>query len=251
MRAGSATRGDGKIKTIKEQKQTFYSDEETVQGYDDLRFNKLGGQYVHLSESLAITDFLERVNNRHSLLDIPTGTGRMLVHLLGFKFDRLSAADFSDAMLSLCQTKYRDENIHFTKQDIYHTSFDDKAFSCLLSSRFLFHSDEQNRVFKEYSRIISPGGFLIADTLSWSPRTWTRVFSTRLGGQLYTNSEQSVVQLARNHDFSILGVKSLLILPSFFYNFMPQPMLNFFIWLEHYWPDRWMTKRMWLFQKNN
>lgn len=205
---------------------------------------------MHLSESLAIIGFLERVKNKKSLLDIPTGTGRMLVNLLGFKFDHLCAADYSDAMLSLCRIKYRDQKIHFTKQDIYRTSFDNEAFSCLLSSRFLFHSDTQDRVFKEYSRIICPGGFLIADTLSWSPRTWTQVFSTKLGGQLYTNSEQSIQQLAHNHDFSILGIKSLLILPSFFYNFMPQPILSFFIWLEGYWPKRWMTKRVWLFQKN-
>jgi len=174
----------------------------------------------------------------------------MLQHIEQLNFDSIVAADHSDAMLELCRSRYLAEKLNFTKQDIYNTSFNDASFSCVLSSRFLFHCSEQNKLLSELSRILKPGGLLVIDSISWSPRTWTRLFSGKLGGELYTNSDVSMRNLALINGFDILAVKEILMLPSFLYNFMPKAILKLVIALEHWWPKSWMTKRVWVFKKN-
>ena len=230
-------------------KKAYYSDSKVVEGYDELRFKNVGGQYVHQRESRVFMHFLSRSSDRRSILDIPVGTGRMLpdIHLLGFS--SVSAADFSEAMIENCRANPANAETQLSKQDIYNTTYPDKSFSFILSSRFFFHSDTQDKLLSEFFRLLRPGGFLVFDTLTWSPRTWSKLWSKELGGNLYTNSLESVERLADKHGFVILSVEPLFIIPSFFYNFLPSLVVKYLNTLEKVWPKAWRTKRVWHFRK--
>lgn len=231
-------------------KKTYYSDSKVVARYDELRFGNPGGQYVHRSESESFMKFLERSVVRRSILDIPTGTGRMLPSIHSLGFSSVSAADYSETMIRHCQADHDYFETSFSMQDIYDTTYSNSSFSAILSSRFFFHSDAQDSLFREFSRLLQPGGLLVFDTLAWSPRTWTKLWSKELGGNLYTNTRKSIERLAVAHGFNIIKVEPLFMLPSFFYNFLPGHVLGLVMALERIWPKAWMTKRIWLLRKD-
>lgn len=238
-----------RIKTNQKEKQDFYSDANTVKQYEKLRFSNVGGQFVHQSEERAFSQFLAQCTLTESLLDIPCGTGRMLPAVLHSGFNKVDAADYSDEMLSMCRTNTPAQNVNVSKQDIYATTFPDQSFSVIISSRFLFHCDDQEKLFSEFERLVVPQGYLIFDSLQWSPRTWTQLFAKQLGGKIYTNNKASIHQLAEAHGFRVLGVKSILIFPSFIYNFIPGALIRPLKWVESIWPDALKTKRIWMLKK--
>ncbi len=173
----------------------------------------------------------------------------MLPIIISVNADKVYASDYSEEMLSVCRENYECENIEFSKQDIYSTHFKDNELSIVLSSRFLFHCDDQKRLFSEFKRIVEPGGCLIMDSLRWSPRTWTSMFKNELGGEIYTNSSTSIRELARLHGFEVVDSRSILALPSFFYNFIPRFLISFLTTLESIWPDCLKTKQVWMLRK--
>ncbi|WP_257973742.1 class I SAM-dependent methyltransferase, partial [Vibrio parahaemolyticus] len=177
------------------------------------------------------------------------GTGRMLPTITASGFKQVYAADYSDEMLAVCNENPLFLKAHFSKQDIYSTTYPKQQFSVVLSSRFLFHCDDQDRLFSEFERLIAPEGYLIFDSLRWSPRTWTRLFSEQLGGDVYTNSTSSIYKLADAHGFEVIDSQVILLFPSFVYNFIPGILMRPLIWLESIWPSLLKTKQVWILKK--
>ncbi|PMH46899.1 hypothetical protein BCU68_01200 [Vibrio sp. 10N.286.49.B3] len=173
----------------------------------------------------------------------------MLPTLKKLDFISIYAADYSSEMLLVCKSNSSFTSIKFSEEDIYNTSFNDQRFMVLLSSRFIFHCDDQERLFTEFNRLIKADGYLIFDTLRWSPRTWTSLFSSRLGGNIYTNSDISILTLANNHGFTIVDSESILILPSFIYKFLPKLLITLLDKLESIWPSNLKTKKIWILKK--
>ena len=205
---------------------------------------------MHHTEEAAFQQFLARCEHKDQALDIPTGTGRMLPMLKKtLEFDHVIAADYSLEMLKYCQAHYKEALIAFSREDIYQTSFNSDDFDAVLSSRFLFHCDNQPDVFKELHRILKPGGYWVFDTLSWSPRRWSSWFSKTLGGNIYTNSQRSIKALARTAGFNVVESTAILMFPSFIYNFLPSWSIGTLQKLEALWPAAFKTKRVWILQK--
>ncbi|WP_238787758.1 class I SAM-dependent methyltransferase [Vibrio furnissii] len=180
---------------------------------------------------------------------MPCGTGRMLPLILAKGFHATYAADYSNEMLAVCQVCSLPQSINLSKQDIYSTTFPSQKFTVILSSRFLFHCDDQNRLFSEFERLLTPQGYLIFDSLRWSPRTWTQLFAKTLGGDIYTNSDISIHELANTHGFEVIDSKSILMFPSFVYNFIPGFLMRPLEWIESKWPSRFKTKIVWILKK--
>ncbi|MEZ8656589.1 class I SAM-dependent methyltransferase [Vibrio splendidus] len=239
------------MQTNKQKKQKFYSDPNTVEQYEKLRFSNVGGQFVHELEERTFAKFLESTKQSGNILDVPCGTGRMFPMLKALSFEKIYGGDYSDEMLSLCHSNRPLDSIDISKQDIYTTTYEDQCFNTILSSRFLFHCDDQQRLFKEFSRLIEPKGYLVFDTLNWSPRKWLPFYSKKLGGDVFINNRNSILKLAHSHDFTVIKSQSLFILPSFVYNFSPEILMDSLQWLESIWPNTLKTKTVWLLKKND
>ncbi len=237
------------IKTNKENKQEFYSNPKNVEHYEHLRFSNPGGKFVHELEESLFTQFLSQCPHNDSILDIPCGTGRLIKSLQNLNFTPILASDYSSEMLKVCRSAWPSDEVTFSKQDIYHTTFTTHSFSAILSSRFMFHSEDQNLLFSEFNRLLITGGYLVFDTLNWSPRTWTNHFSVKLGGNICTNSYPSVIELAKANGFEVLASESILAFPSFVYNFIPGFTLGLIKRVEFTWPNAWKSKRIWLLKK--
>ena len=169
--------------------------------------------------------------------------------ILAEEFHSTYAADYSNEMLAVCRAYPLSPSIRLSKQDIYSTTFPSQKFTVILSSRFLFHCDDQDRLFSEFDRLLTTKGYLIFDALRWSPRTWTQLFSKMLGGDIYTNSDQSIHELASAHGFKVMDSKSILMFPSFVYNFIPSFLMRPLEWIESIWPSRFKTKTVWILKK--
>ncbi|MFC1234449.1 class I SAM-dependent methyltransferase [Vibrio sp. F74] len=193
--------------------------------------------------------FLEKCTLKDSLMDIPCGTGRMFPTVTSVGFNRIYGADYSSEMLSVCKLNPLSKKITLSNQDIYNITFSDRYFSVILSSRFLFHCDDQERLFSEFERLIVPKGYLIFDSLNWSPRTWTKLLSKQLGGKIYTNDTNSINELAQAHGFKVICTQSILIFPSVVYNFIPGFLMRPLKWLESVWPSAFKTKQIWMLKK--
>lgn len=131
-------------------KKAYYSDSKVVKEYDDLRFGNPGGQYVHRCESVAFKKLLGWSEDRRSVLDIPTGTGRMLPLIRSLGFSTLLAADYSKAMIRQCQANPDLLGIGFSRQDIYDTTYPNGCFSAILCSRFFFIATHKIDYFKSF-----------------------------------------------------------------------------------------------------
>jgi len=237
------------IKTNKRYKKDFYSDEIVVGNYDKLRFANEGGKHIHFCESEAIMRVLADVEDKALIVDIPTGTGRMLKQIVEMGFLKIVAADYSDAMLNFCLSNFSSDKVVFQKEDIYNLSFARESCSCVVCSRFLFHCSEQDVLFRELARVLKVGGVLVIDSISWSPRAWTKLFSKKLGGSLYTNNESSINKLAEKQGFDIVSIERLFMFPTFFYSFFPKWFLKIVVSLEKKWPKFLLTKRVWGLRK--
>ena len=227
-----------------EYKKEFYSKTKTVKNYDSFRFKNKGGRYVHEQESRIIQSFLSDSDKEAEVLDLPVGTGRLHSTLTGMGFTQHHGSDFSEAMLKFCKETYGD-SIRLSRQDAFDTNFNDDRFSVIVSLRFFFHFSEVSLLLKEFRRILNDDGILILDTIVWSPRARTDLFSQRLGGRLYTLSDKRFTEIASEQGFKVEKVEKILFIPSFFYNFMPGFVVSMVERIERFWPKRWFTKTVW------
>ncbi len=102
-----------------------------------------------------------------NLLDIGTGTGRML-ELLGPRAQRAVGVDVSPEMLSIARDKLLNQklsNAQVRLGDLYRLPFDDNAgFDAVLFHQVLHYLDDPGAAVMEAARVMTRGGrLLIAD----------------------------------------------------------------------------------------
>ena len=175
----------------------------------------------------------------------------MFPMLKTLSYEKIYGGDYSDEMLIQCHSNVFFDSIDLSMRDIYDTKFEPNNFDTILSSRFLFHCDDQPRLFREFTRIIKPNGYLVFDTLNWSPRSRFAFYSKQLGGDIFTNDHESIVTLANQHGFTVIDLQNIFVLPSFLYNFIPGFLMKLVRRLELIWPDVLKTKTVWLLKKND
>lgn len=229
----------------KQQKELFYSNKNTVTVYNELRFSSKGGNYVNQKEINIINNLIIKNKITGNVLDIPVGTGRISKQLSKLNFIELHAADYSKEMLQAAKS-ILEPKIHIAQEDIYNTQYEDSKFDLVVCSRFLFHSDNQESLLNEMKRIVKPGGYIIFDTLNWSPRSYMGKFNEKYGGKIFTNNKKSIYNLTKKLSLRIIERDDIFILPSYFYRFIPDIFLAKIIKLENYYPRCLMSKTFWL-----
>ncbi len=123
---------------------------------------------LHVDEGVvenAIQDLLAG-ETHDSLLDIGTGTGRML-QLLSDRVRVAVGVDQSRDMLAVARTnlsaaRYRNCNVR--QADMYQLPFDDQSFDLVILHMVLHFADEPGDAIREAARVLKPGGaFVVVD----------------------------------------------------------------------------------------
>lgn len=143
-------------------------------------------------------------------LDICTGTGDMAraLHRLAGKGTRIYAADFSNHMLEKAREKTRGNGVFFTLSDAASLPFGDDTFDLAVIS---FSTRNINRgrdklcaAFREFRRVLRPGGYFInletsqpdSELVRWFFHLYVRIF-VRPVGTAFSGSSKGYAYLSR------------------------------------------------------
>lgn len=106
-----------------------------------------------------------------TLLDVGTGTGRML-ELLGGRVDKAIGIDASAAMLAVARANLDRagiRNVRLAQDDIYALSQPRDAFDLVIIHQVLHYLDDPGRAVSEVARTLAPGGRLLV--VDFAPHT--------------------------------------------------------------------------------
>jgi len=219
-------------------KKEYYSDPKIVKKYENLRFINFGGQFVNLSECKIINDF--NLNNK-TVLDLPCGTGRLSIKILEkYPASKITCGDYSKEMLKTAFERLRNK-VKYIEVDFFNNHIKEK-YDFLFNYRFVFHYSDINTLFNQFGKLTNKKGFLVFDTLRWSPHKL-------LGHEIYIFSHDEIMNAAKNNGFNLIKKEYCFILPSRIYNYLPKLIIVFLSKLEKIWPKFMLAKNIWVFQK--
>jgi ubiquinone/menaquinone biosynthesis C-methylase UbiE len=119
---------------------------------------------LHVQESDVENALLECFPDHFGdLLDIGTGTGRML-QLFANRVDRGVGLDTSRDMLAVARANLENMGIrhcHVRLGDMYRLSLEDEAVDGVIVHQVLHYSENPARVISEAARVLRPGGVLV------------------------------------------------------------------------------------------
>lgn len=137
--------------------------------YDDPSFDYLNywqeRGYEHLAEKISLKELIDLIpfSKRGFLLDLGAGFGR-LTDLYAVKFKKAVLLDPSEKLLNKAKNKFKaGKNLDFKQGRGDKIPFSDQVFDLVLMIRVLHHLEAPEKVIKEISRVLKPGGFLILE----------------------------------------------------------------------------------------
>lgn len=99
------------------------------------------------------------------VLDVASGDG-VLAELLAPRARSVQCLDISQRVVDAGRKRLRNyPNVHFAAGDMHELAFADASFDTVLLMHALTYTSEPHMVFKEASRVLRPGGQLLAATL--------------------------------------------------------------------------------------
>jgi demethylmenaquinone methyltransferase/2-methoxy-6-polyprenyl-1,4-benzoquinol methylase/ArsR family transcriptional regulator len=124
----------------------------------------------HVPESRVEAAILEILGQTHieTLLDVGTGTGRML-EVLAPKATRAVGIDNSPAMLAVARAnleRAQVRNVQLRQGDIYALAPAETRFSLIVIHQVLHFLDDPARALREATRLLAPGGRLLVIDLA-------------------------------------------------------------------------------------
>ena len=102
-------------------------------------------------------------NEIHSLLDIGTGTARIL-EILGTSVDSAVGIDLSHEMLAVARANLDRANLHNCQVrhgDMYHLPLAERAYDAVTIHLVLHYAEDPAQVIAEAARMLRPGGRLV------------------------------------------------------------------------------------------
>ena len=136
--------------------QTFFA--RLAPKWDELRS-------LHVPEATVEAAVLEALGPRpiRSLIDLGTGTGRML-GLLSPRAERATGLDSSHAMLSVARANLERAGlarVELRQGDIHAPPFARGTFDLVVVHQVLHYLDDPSRALREAARLVAPGGRLL------------------------------------------------------------------------------------------
>jgi ubiquinone/menaquinone biosynthesis C-methylase UbiE/DNA-binding transcriptional ArsR family regulator len=120
---------------------------------------------LHAPEAVVEAAVIEALGARpiHNLVDLGTGTGRML-QLLAPRANRTVGLDASHAMLSVARANLEKvglRGIELRQGDIYAPPFPRDTFDLVIIHQVLHYLDDPARAIREAARLVAPGGRIL------------------------------------------------------------------------------------------
>jgi ArsR family transcriptional regulator len=133
-------------------------------------FERLAPQWdrlrsLHASEEVVEAAIVEALGSKpiRNLLDLGTGTGRML-QLLAPRASRAIGLDASHAMLSVARANLERaglSRVELRQGDVYAPPFARGSFDLIIVHQVLHYLDDPARALREAARLLSPGGRIV------------------------------------------------------------------------------------------
>ncbi len=146
--------------------------------YDQRRFSGVSGEFVRRVDGTIVRRLVARVGPKR-ILDVPTGTGRVLDYLHDVDV-HVKGLDATPEMLREARKILNPKRQEVMEGDAKSMPFDDAEFDMVISLRFfhLFTPDQRIPFAAEFARVLRPGGYLLcsftngwyAGGLNWAKR---------------------------------------------------------------------------------
>ena len=141
-------------------------------------------------------------NNAH-ILDVGCGAGIPTSKFLTEKGIKVTGIDLSDTMLNLARKNV--PNADFIKMDMNELEFSENTFDGIISVYALFHVPKENHfdIFKQFFKILKPGGILMINTGVSESEGTSRFFGVPM---FWSNfSPKTTLDLVKKAGFSIIS----------------------------------------------
>lgn len=151
---------------MKNKIKEFYGEPTITEEYLSKRFTSVSGIKLHEREINTINDFFAIINPE-KIIDLATGPARISKDIKNFK--KGWGIDSSERMVKMAKNILQEEKWSILKGDAFNIPFPTDFFDCVVSFRFIFHFDDNNRkrIFNEIWRVLKLGGYLIFEARNW------------------------------------------------------------------------------------
>jgi len=142
------------------------------------------------------------------VLEVATGTGLIAINIAKY-VRHVAATDFSPKMIEAAKKKKAPDNIRFSIEDAAELSYKDNSFDAAIISNALHVMPDPVKVLSSISRVLKPGGLLIAPSYSHghiSDSTWNlnAKFLRLIGFETYSRwTPVEYIQLINNNGFKV------------------------------------------------
>jgi ubiquinone/menaquinone biosynthesis C-methylase UbiE len=134
--------------------------------YDAVRYDSVEGRFFNTLEVEWLARLLSPMKGK-SILDVPTGTGRLAIPLAE-RGAVVTAGDVSEGMLNQAREKSElagATDVEFEQVDATKLPYSDESFDAIVSFKFfhLLSEDVKFAALAEFRRVLKPGGRLIVE----------------------------------------------------------------------------------------
>ncbi|MBX4205643.1 class I SAM-dependent methyltransferase [Candidatus Microgenomates bacterium] len=183
-------------------------DYQTTQKAQDYNYNRFGGGLttVDLDERSILSSWINKYAiNKNTLLDLGSGTGRIIKSLIKFNPKVIIALDASDYMLKELKSNFSNEKNSKVIKTILSTSDKTKqknnSIDIVTTFHLFKHLPQIDSTLKEANRILVPGGILVFDVLNKYSIVSTNVETC------YVYTKKQIIKKLQNNGFTVLETK--------------------------------------------
>ncbi len=159
----------------------------------------------HKYDQQLLSQFADELPKDSIICDIGCGPSVQMGGYLFEKGHNVEGLDFSDACIENAKTIYPKMKIH--NVDMTKTNLPDNSYDGIISFYSLFHipKEYQHEVFKEFHRILKPGGKLLLMNHKGSERKIIKEIWAHNNLKLFINfsTEKEIRELVSNNNFII------------------------------------------------
>jgi SAM-dependent methyltransferase len=129
--------------------------------------------------------------------------------------------------------------------DAFRLPFAAGRFDAVVALRFAFHYAALGPLLAEMQRVTGPGGSLVFDTYTWSPRSLVALGARQWGGRVRLHSRREVADTAARLGLRVVEAQGCFLFSPYLYRLAPLPLERAFESLERRVPASWLCRVFW------